>query len=452
MRPVQAAVRPERPAAVRTGAAAVALTGRTALLALLGVVPVVLLPYLLTVLVVALLLALAVLVDVALAAPVAGLRLSRRGATSCRLGASVDVQLVVANPAPRPLRAVLRDAWVPSAGAAPATQQLDVPAGEQRVLSTTLRPTRRGDRTPDRVTIRSVGPLGVAARQGRHEVPWRVRVQPSFASRRFLPERLSRLRTLDGLVAARARGQGTEFDSLREYVGGDDVRSIDWRATARRSEVVVRTWRPERDRQVLVVLDTGRTSAGRVGDTPRLDAALDAALLLTSLASRAGDRVDLLAVDRVTRAAVEGARRSELLPRLVDTMALLEPALVESDGRLLVGEVLRRTRRRSLVVLFTTLDAAPLETGLLPVLHSLTSRHTVVLAAVGDPRVEELLGGRGDAQAVYDAAAAERAGAERRRMTAVLRRRGVEVVDAPPERFAPAVADAYLALKAAGRL
>ena len=160
-----------------------------------------------------------------------------------------------------------------------------------------------------------------------------MRVQPAFASRRFLPERLSRLRTLDGLMAARARGQGTEFDSLRDYVAGDDVRSIDWRATARRSEVVVRTWRPERDRQVLLVLDTGRTSAGRVGDTPRLDAALDAALLLSALASRAGDRVDLLAVDRVPRAAVEGAGRDELLSRLVDAMALLEPALVESDGR-----------------------------------------------------------------------------------------------------------------------
>jgi uncharacterized protein (DUF58 family) len=149
---------------------------------------------------------------------------------------------------------------------------------------------------------------------------------------------------------------------------------------------------------------------------------------------------------------VEGAGRGELLPRMVDAMAGLEPALVEADGRRMVGEVLRRTRRRSLVVLFTTLDAAPLEEGLLPVLASLTSRHTVVLAAVADPRVHEMAGGTGEIEAVYDAAAAERARAERRRMTALLRRRGVEVVDAPPESFAPAVSDAYLSLKAAGRL
>jgi uncharacterized protein (DUF58 family) len=429
-----------------------ALTGRVSLLALVGVLPVVLLPYGVTLLAVLLLLVAAVVADVLLAAPVSSLRLTRSGATTCRLGEQAQVQLSVVNTGSRRARGLLRDAWVPSAGASPRQHRLDVPPGERRVLTTVLRPTRRGDRLPDRVTVRTVGPLGVAGRQGRHELPWRVRVQPPFTSRKFLPERLARLRQLDGLAAARVRGQGTEFDALRDYVDGDDVRSIDWRATARRSALVVRTWRPERDRRLLLVIDTSRTSAGRVGDVPRLDAALDAALLLTALASRAGDRVDLLAMDREPRVAVEGARRGELLPRIVDAMCLLEPALVEGDGRRMVSEILRRARRRSLVVLFTSLDAAPLESGLLPVLGSLTSRHTVVLAAVGDPRVEEMARGRGEVSAVYGAAAAEQAREQRRRTTALLRRRGVEVVDAPPDTFAPAVADRYLSLKQAGRL
>src|SRR5207249_2447008 len=147
----------------------------------------------------------------------------------------------------------------------------------------------------------------------------------------------------------RVRGQGTEFDSLREYVAGDDVRSIDWRATARASDVMVRSWRPERDRHIVLVLDTGRTSAGRVGDAPRLDAMLDAALLLAALAARAGDRVDLLAYDRRVRAAVVGSPAAELLPALVNAMATLEPELVESDSRGMIAEALRRARRRSLV-------------------------------------------------------------------------------------------------------
>lgn len=394
----------------------------------------------------------AVVLDLALAARIGDLRLTRSGATTTRLGVPVEVALAVTNTGGRRVRGVLRDAWLPSAGARPRTQRLDIPAGERRRLVTTLDPVRRGDRTAAHVTIRILGPLGIAARQRRLQVPWSVRVLPPFTSRKYLPEKLAKLRQLDGSVALNRRGQGTEFDSLREYVDGDDVRSIDWRATARRGDVVVRTWRPERDRRLVCVLDTGRTSAARVGSIPRLDAALDACLLLAAVAAKAGDRVDLLAADATVRGSVEGATRNEVLPKLVQAMAPLEPALVESDAQLVVAEVLRRERKRALVVLFTALDAAPIEHGLLPVLGGLTARHTVVLAAVGDPRVAELAARRGDVEAVYEAAAAERALAERHRVTAQLRRRGVIVIDEPADVFPARVADAYLALKAEGRL
>ena len=430
-----------------------ALTGRAALVALVGVVVVALLaPSWAGVLAVQGLLALAVGVDVALAAPVRRLRLHRTGDTRVRLGDPATLTLIVANPGPRPLHGWLRDAWPPSAGARPVRQRLDVPAGQAGRLTVELRPTRRGDRSADRVTVRAVGPLGLAARQGTHRVPWTVRVLPAFASRRHLPALLVRLREIEGRVAAQVRGPGTELDSLREYVPGDDVRAIDWRATARRADVLVRTWRPERDRQLVVVLDTGRTSAGRVGDAPRLDAALDATLLLAALAARAGDRVGLVAHDRRLRVYVGYRARNELLPNLVQAISGLEPDLVETDMRGLVSAVLRRAGRHSLVVLFSTLDAAPVEEGLLPVLPLLTARHTVLLASVADPAVEAMAAGRGDAPAVYAAAAAERARAERARVTAVLGRLGVVVVHAPPDRLPRAVSDAYLRLKEAGRL
>ena len=229
------------------------------------------------------------------------------------------------------------------------------------------------------------------------------------------------------------------------------MRSIDWRATARRENVVVRTWRPERDRRVIVVLDTGRTSAGRIGGAPRLDWSLDAALLLAALAARAGDRVDLLAFDRRVRVAVTAAR-NDPLAAMVQAIAGVEPDLVETDVAGAVSEVLRRARRRCLVVWFTALDPAPMQEGLLPVLPALVHRHLLVVASVSDPQVNELAARRGDAEAVYAAAAAERARGERAQVAALLRRRGVEVVDAAPDEFAPAVADAYLSLKAAGRL
>ncbi|WP_053913897.1 DUF58 domain-containing protein [Streptomyces sp. TP-A0875] len=435
-----------------------AFTGRAALLAALGSVPVGIWdPSWTGVLAVNAPLAVACACDFALAAPVRSLRLTRSGDTSTRLGDSADVVLTVANPSRRRLRARLRDAWPPSswrAGTEPAASRhrLTIPPGERRRLTTRLWPTRRGDHRSDRVTIRSYGPLGLFARQGTHVVPWTVRVLPPFTSRKHLPSRLSRLRELDGRTSVLTRGEGTEFDSLREYVPGDDTRSIDWRATARHSTVAVRTWRPERDRHILLVLDTGRTSAGRVGDAPRLDASLDAALLLAALASRAGDRVDLLAYDRRVRALVQGRTANDVLPSLVNAMATLEPELLETDARGLTAAALRSAPRRSLVVLLTSLDAAPIEEGLLPVLSRLTRRHTVVLASVADPLVARMAGTRGDVDALYEAAAAAQDQEERRRTADQLRRHGVTVVDATPDELAPALADTYLELKAAGRL
>jgi uncharacterized protein (DUF58 family) len=429
-----------------------ALTGRAAAIALAGVLVVLGARTVAAIVIVEGLLAAGIAADLLLAAPVRPLRITRTGDSRVRLGETASVTMTIENPGRRPLRAVVRDAWPPSARAAPHHARLGVPGGGRASLTTSLTPVRRGDRIAARVTIRSSGPLGLAARQGRHSADWTLRVLPPFRSRRHLPGKLARLRELDGQHRSLLRGQGSEFDSLREYVVGDDVRSIDWRGTARHADVLVRTWRPERDRRILVVLDTGRTSAGRVGDAPRLDAAMDAAQLLVALAVRAGDRIDLIAMDRRIRARVIGAPRSAVLPAVTDAMAPLEAELVESDGAAMASAVLTHARRRCLVVLLTDLNPAAVTESLLPHIPVLAARHLLLIGAVADPRVDEMAAQRGEAGLVYAAAAAERARAERARISAVLQRRGVTVVDAPPERLPPALADAYLALKAAGRL
>jgi uncharacterized protein (DUF58 family) len=214
----------------------------------------------------------------------------------------------------------------------------------------------------------------------------------------------------------------------------------------------VRTWRPERDRRIVVVLDTGRTSAGRVSGVPRLDASMDAALLLAALAARAGDRVDLLAIDRRVRARVVGAGRLEVLGAFTNAMAVLDADLIESDIGLMASTVLGIARQRCLVVLLTDLNPAAIGEGLLPRVQLLSSRHQLLVAAVADPRLAEMSAGRGDATSAYAAAAAERTQAGRAHAGALLRRHGVEIVEAPPDRLPPALADAYLRLKAAGRL
>jgi uncharacterized protein (DUF58 family) len=428
------------------------LTGRAALLALASALVVAVFGTGIALLAVDAAILLAIAGDLVLAASVRQLQVSRSGEAKIHLGQTGTVTVTVDNPGSRRLRGVVRDGWRPSAGARPGRTRIDLRGGSRARLTTTLTPQRRGDFTAGLVTVRSLGPLGLAGRQRSLPAPLTVRVLPPFLSRKHLPGKLARLRELDGQHRSMIRGQGSEFDSLRAYVLGDDVRSIDWRSSARRTDVVVRTWRPERDRRIVIVLDTGRTSAGRVGGIPRLDASMDAALLLAALATRAGDRVDLIAADRRVRARVVGAGRGAVLASFTSELALLEPDLVESDVGLMTAAVLGIARQRCLVVLLTDLNPAAIEQGLLPHVQLLSSRHQVLLAAVADPRVAEMAAGRGDATAIYEAAAAVTAQAARTRTGALLRRNGVEVVDAPPDRLPPALADAYLSLKAAGRL
>ena len=389
-----------------------------------------------------------------------GLRFARETPARMRLGETGEARLYIVNTGRRTVRAVVRDAWHPSAGVRPKRARSTVPPGERRAVVETVAPIRRGERRALLVTVRSWGPLRLAARQASIRVPGAVRVLPPFASRRHLPSRLARLRELDGRTSVLVRGQGTEFDSLREYVRGDDVRSIDWRASARRRNpmlpesprLVVRTWRPERDRRVVLVVDSGRASAARIADEPRIDTFFEASLLLAALATRAGDRVDLLIADRRVRGRVQGVTGAELLSRMVDVMAPVEPELLEPDWAAVPGLVRQVTTQRALVVLLTSIDAPGAAAGMLAVLPELTRHHTVVVASVSDPSVVEASRDLEDRDAVYRAAAAERALLDASRVAAAIRRVGGEVVTGTPEDLPPALADHYIALKAAGRL
>lgn len=429
-----------------------ALSGRFVLLALLGMVPVLLLPGWGSVLGVFLVLAAVLCLDLGLAASPRAIEVHRADPGNVTLHGTAVSILAVFNNGPRRLRATVRDAWQPSAGAEDPVQELQVPVGESRRMTVRLRPSRRGDMKAPHVTVRSHGPLGLAARQRTFTCPGLLRVLPPFHSRRHLPSKLRKLRELDGKAAVQIRGAGTEFDSLRDYVRGDDVRSIDWRATARRSAVVVRTWRPERDRRVVILLDTSRTSAARIEDEPRLDTGMEAALLLAVLAERGGDRVDFLAYDRRPRARAGSATSGNLLGQLVQAMAPLEAELIELDWSSIPGQIRAVSAHRSLVVLLTSLDGGAPEEGLIPVAAQLARQHVVVVAAVRDPVLGQMLQERTNATDVFRAASAERALLERAAVAAELRHHGVEVVDAEPHQLPPQLADMYIRLKAAGRL
>ncbi|MFL6206548.1 MAG: DUF58 domain-containing protein [Acidimicrobiales bacterium] len=395
-----------------------------------------------------------VLVDVALAVDPRRLHVERDLPPVIALRAEGEAAWRVRNPTDRTVHLAMADELAPSLGASTRRLRGTVPGGATLRTTATLRPSRRGRFEIGGVAARVDGPLRIGARQRRLGLPTVLRVHPAFPSREEAELRITRARILEvGLRSAKGRGGGTEFDQLREYGVDDEVRRIDWAATARAGKAMVRTYRAERNQNVLLLLDNGRVMAGQVADVPRVEHAMDALMCLTTVATRLGDRCGLVAFDRSVRAVLPARSGRDQLGRVAEAMFDLEPVLAESDYRGAFTHALSRFRRRSMIVLFTDLVEQAVGESLLPALPLLVRHHIVLIAAVRDP---DVLGWStsppGDAAAAYRAAAATLALAERERAVARLRGLGAIVIDAPPGQLAGTLTDTYLELKARGGL
>jgi uncharacterized protein (DUF58 family) len=370
------------------------------------------------------------------------------------LGARAEVTWEIENRARRRTRIAIADELAPSLD--PATRRARRRLGPNAVaqVSTTIQPRRRGRFDVSTMVVRVDGPLGLGARQQARPLLSTLRVYPPFRSRDEAELRINKARILEvGLRSAQGLGGGTEFDQLREYNVDDEFRRIDWAATARSGKTIARTYRAERNQTVICLLDNGRVMAGRVGGVPRVEHAMDAVMMLTAVATRLGDRAGLVAFDRSVRAIVPPGHAHDHLGRVTEAMYELEPQLAESDYRGAFTQTLARFRRRTMLVIFTDLVEQAVGESLLPALPLIARSHLVVVASIQDPEVlrwsEE---DAEDATEAYRKAAAVSALDERRRTAARLRGMGATVVDDAPGRMAPRLADAYLRVKATGRL
>ncbi len=373
-------------------------------------------------------------------------------------GRSATLGWEVRSESRRRLRISVGDDLAPSLRAEVRRFAVTLPPGGVARVSTTVSPLRRGAFPLEHLTVRIEGRLGLGARQRRVPVSTTLRVHPPFRSKQEAELKIRRARVLElGMRTARGLGGGTEFEQLREYGPDDEFRRIDWTATARTGRTIVRTYRAERNQSVVVLLDNGRTMAGRVGGVPRVEHAMDAAMMLATVATRLGDRCGMVAFDRLVRATVPPARRPDQVTRVTEAMYALEPELSESDYSTAFTQVVARFRRRAMLVLLTDLVDQAVEDSLMPALPLITRTHLVVIGGVRDPQVEAWAAGEiseddDPAASAYRQAAAVQTLAERRRTIARLRGMGVTVVDAAPGRLAGELADAYLLVKSTGRL
>jgi uncharacterized protein (DUF58 family) len=317
-------------------------------------------------------------------------------------------------------------------------------------LAGTLVPLRRGSHPLPPVSVRVVGRLGLGAwHHQRCGDRTELTVYPDLPAARRLALRVRQGRFRDAGQRTRGPfGLGTDFESIRDYLPDDDVRQINWPATARVGRPMSNQYRVEQDRDVICVLDTGRLMGAPLGDRTRLDAAVDAVAAVAMVADEVGDRCGVVAFDAVVRRDLRPRRSGG--DGVVRAIYDLEPQRVESDYELAfrrVGGV-----KRAFVCVLTDLLEEAAARPLVDAIPYLARRHAVLVASVTDTDLAGMLTRvPRTTQDVYESAVAVDVLDARARAVALIRRAGAEVVEAPPGAFGAACVRAYLRMKARAR-
>ena len=336
-----------------------------------------------------------------------------------------------------------------------APRELRVPArGELREALSVI-PARRGHETTEGAfAIDSVGPLGLGVRRSHLSLPWDVRVYPALtAVRRRAAVAQALRRREQGRQPLRRLGEGRLFESLRDFVPGDDPRLIDWKATARRRKPITRQFEAERRQQVLLVLDAGRLLTADVAGVARMDYVIQAALELAYAAAQHDDNVGVMVFADGVKHFVAPQRGRRGLKQVLDVLAEVTPVLAEPDYPGAFRYLAARNRKRALTVVFTDVIDRFASEALVANLGTLRPRHLPLAVTLRNPELDGLATLR--PEAAHDAwrkAAAEELLRSREEALSHMRRAGVVVLDVPPARAAEAVVDKYLDLKRRGRL
>ncbi len=432
------------------------LTYRLVLLLALGALPLLFVaraPWLLTAVLLynAVLAACAVADFLASPQPDQALTLTRAVDDKLALGAPNAVVIEVRNRTSAPLALTLRD--LP-----PPTFALDRAVEGRLLLPPDPRPVRfvyhvtppaKGDFTFGDLYFQYPGRLGLVRRQAVMPARRAVKVYPNLVetAKYELLARRGRLMQL-GIRAARVRGGGSEFESLREYVPGDEYKKIDWSATARRGKLISRQYEAERSQNILLLLDTGRNMLQAVQKMAKLDYVVNTALMLAYVAAASDDKVGLMAFDADVRVYLPPAKSKAQVYGILESLYNLEARMVETDYKAAFQNLSTRWRRRSLVVLFTDLVDPDSSIQILDAVPMISDLHRVVCVTVSDPNI--LAAAKSvptDSAGVYRKAVATQVLQERRAAISVLKRRGVWTIDSPPEELSADLINHYLDLK-----
>jgi uncharacterized protein (DUF58 family) len=373
----------------------------------------------------------------------------RQAAAIFSVGRPNLVTLVLRNRGWRSLRGVIADDPLDACEAAGNPGRFDLPSHATTTVRYEITPGRRGRRSFGGVSVRYASPLGLVARQERLELPADVDVYPDVHAARAL-ELLRRQGRQDArLGSLRVRGGDTEFERLRPYQVGDEIRHVDWRSSARRDDLTVRQFQAESNQNVIFALDVGRSMRGDTGGLTAVDHALNAALLTADVALRGGDKAGLMVFDETPRRFVPPTGGRAGGRKLTRAVYDLEAGLGATDYGSAMAFLRAQVRVRSLFIVFTNLLEPRSAKELATSVKGLLPRHLPLCVLLRDTDVETLATApAAGAEDLYVRAAAAESLAWRDSLVRGLRNAGVLVLDAKPSELTPELVKGYLDVKA----
>lgn len=406
------------------------------------------------VLVLDLLLVVAAAWDALAALPASRLRVRRTVPPRWVQGRPESVRIAIDNEGAGTGRLLVRDLPPPAFHAPMHRLDTVLAPGMTVEMSYEATPSERGEHHFGNMAVRSMGPLGLVARQTVLPTEEAVRVYPDLIAmgnhETILGAAVSRQL---GRRQDRMRGEGREFHQLRDYVPGDDIRSLDWKKFAHRGRLTVREYRAEKNQRILMLVDGGRMMTTRIAGRLRFDWAVQAAGRLARSALSMGDQVGVTVFARSIKATLPLARTRGQLGRLSDMLSEVTPDLSEPDLGAALGHVLKRNPRRTLVVLFTELADPRAAENAVKYIGSLSRRHLGLVVTLTDTDLEnERNRPVREIDDVYRRVAADELWTEFRTTTRTLRARGAHVVAARADALAGETVQRYLEIKQRGLL
>ena len=383
------------------------------------------------------------------------LRISREFSGRFAVGAETEVHIQIQNGSRRAVSLVLKDEFPPQMLLTGLRQaQLRVGPQNNATVIYGLTPPKRGRFEFGYVAVRFRSRLGLVWRQTNSAEPQAVKVYPNM--RRAREAELKALGARSVVSSHRKtswRGEGREFESMRDYVRGDELRHISWTATARRGKLTTRQYQIERDQTVLIALDAGRLMTARIEQETKLDSAVHASLALISAAARAGDNAGIMVFGRRIESYLPPSRGRDHIEAALEALYSVEPQMIEPSYSRAFEFISANSKRRSLVVLLTDLVDEEGSRELLTSLHLLRPRHLPLVVTIADRDLKAVVReAPSSVRQLFTQSVAEEIIHHREAALRLVESQGGLALDVTAAALAPALLETYLRVKERGLL